>query len=149
MSSLPSNIRGLAVNDLPLRQVHCTPSEPAQQLWKWASQLAPGGQHRFDCDTAADAKRLQRWFFRERKRAKRDLIRMTPGVDPDDLDVMKGVVTWLDGSAIVLAMPKPFRAITATLPDGTTVDLTNADPRDGIPAPAAQLIKNRQKRSRK
>lgn len=110
------------------REIHVTPSDTARRLWSWAAQMEAGDLVRFDCEDRAAAKRLQRWFFRERKRSKVQMIATAPLSDHDEMDVMRGIVTWLEGATIVLSVPKPFSKITMTKADGSVVDLTAVDP---------------------
>lgn len=115
-------------------RVQFAASPLAATVWQWSAPgvLKPGQKIAFECSDREEARRLQRWFFRERKRAIRDILNTTPGLDPDLADTRCGIVTNLDGASLVLSRSlSAFKSIKIISPDGAVKSLPTGVPKKG------------------
>lgn len=86
-------------------RVTMTPSAFLKAFLTGCIALIDGEKIRLEFDNAKDAKRAQRWLYRERKRLISEAMEAEPLSDPYSLDPLAGVVTEIDGTALVAYKP--------------------------------------------
>lgn len=109
---------------LSVAQTPASAPEYLRRLWDEAKTIKDGAELEIPFDSENDAVRAQRWTWRERKRAKAQLIdqaiRGGQMIDPDSADLWRGLVTEIRGTVLVVRRPKPPREFILRQADGTT-----------------------------
>lgn len=107
-----------------------SPSDSAMQVWAAGLSLTDGDEIEIPFPSRDDAARVQRWFFRERKRHKKQMLAGqlagatrgeridSAGMDPDAADPMRGVVSFLRERSLVLQKLKPLAKAILTRANG-------------------------------